>query len=273
MIIFQDLGLCWTRDLDYGLRVAMKNGSFYSIFLALFLLWGYWYPYQWYMKYGLPEIKFNEAQAATEQEDSHLNLPKTFWGASLAKAESSMKKSSSNPSGVVSDIDLSGLILDEVKSCFGEGSVMQVSKSRGDMNHFIMSLQKDLGPVQEDLLLEKKATMTMKDGKTRTLVYEWISPEEGSDLYWHETDDEGFPRPIALPENMEHDLVTFEQLKNQGNIVTKVAETRLVQLDNDLQIGIEKTNDTVESMSIKDEGHLIKCRRDPVKNYVCDCLN
>lgn len=251
----------------------MKNGSFYSIFLALFLLWGYWYPYEWYMKYGLPEIRFNEAQASTDQEETHFNLPKTFWGSSLAKAESSPTKNKSKSNSATSDFDFAGSILDEVKSCFGEGSVMQVSKSRGDMSQFIMSLQADLGPVQEDLLLEKKATMTMKDGKTRTLVYEWISPEEGSDLYWHETDEEGFPRPVALPENMEHDLSTFEQLKNQGSAVTKVAETRLVQLDNDLQIGIEKANDMVESLSIKDDGHLIKCRKDPVKNYVCDCLN
>jgi hypothetical protein len=149
---------------------------------------------------------------------------------------------------------------------------MQVSKSKGDMNQFVSSLQSELGPVQEDLLLEKKATLTMKDGKARTLVDEWISPEEGSDLYWHETDEEGFPRPVDLPENAEHDLITFEQLKNQG-AATKVAETRLVQLGNDLQIGIEKSNDMIESLSIKDEGHLIKCRKDPVKNYVCDCLN
>lgn len=253
----------------------MKNGSFYSIFLALFLLWGYWYPYQWYMKYGLPEIRFNEARASTTQEETHFNLPKTFWGSSLAKAESSLmekaskQKSSSNSDG----FDFAGPILDEVKSCFGEGSVMQASRSRGDMNQFILSLQTDLGPIQEDILLEKKATMTMKDGKTRTLVYEWISPEEGSDLYWHETDEEGFPRPVALPENMEHDLSTFEQLKNQGSSVAKVAETRLVQLDNDLQIGIEKNNDMVESFSIKDDGHLIKCRKDPAKNYICNCLN
>jgi len=250
----------------------MRNSTFYSIFLALFLLWGYWYPYEWWVKYGLPEISFNEAKASTNNEENQLKLPKTFWGSSLAKTENNINKNSSKVSSEITEFDFSGSMLDDVKTCFGEGPIMQASKAKGDMAQFVASLESDIGPVQEDLLLEKKATLLMKDGKTRNLVYEWISPEEGSDLYWHETDEEGFPRPVDLPENTEHDLATFEQLKSQGSL-TKMSETRLIQLSNDIQIGIEKSNDVIESLSVKDEGHLIKCRKDPVKNYVCDCLN
>lgn len=162
--------------------------------------------------------------------------------------------------------------MEEVKSCFKEGPLIQVNKSSGDMNHFLSTLQSELGPIQEDLMLEKKATLTMKDGKTRTLVYEWISPEEGSDVYWHETDEEGYPRPVDLPDGTTNDISSFEQLKSMGTS-GKVTETRLVQLENGVQIGVEKVNDMVESLSIKDEGHLIKCRKDAAKNYVCDCLN
>jgi len=221
----------------------------------------------------LPEISFNEAQASpAHNEEVKLNLPKAFWGSSLVKTENNINKNTSNESSANMSPDFAGGLLDEVKTCFGEGAIMQASKAKGDMGQFISGLENDLGPAREDILLEKKATLTMKDGKTRNLVYEWISPEEGSDLYWHETDEEGFPRPVDLPENIEHDLATFDQLKNQGT-VAKLTETRLMQLNHDIQIGIEKSNDVIESLSVKDEGHLVKCRRDPVKNYVCDCLN
>ncbi len=273
MINFHEVALHLRFFLDYGLRFAMKNGPFYSIFLSLFVLWGYWYPYQWWQKYGLPEITMNEARAITVITESRLRLPETFWGSSLLKKESSTANPKTLKIPVASSsFDFAGPILDEVKMCFGEGAIMQVSKVQGDLNQFLVALKNELGPVQEDLLLERRATLTMKDGKTRTLVYEWISPDEGGDLYWHENDQDGFPRSVDLPDNLERDLVTFEHLKSQGE-VTKLAETRLVQLNNDLQIGIEKWNDVMASISIKDEGHLIKCRRDPAKSYVCDCLN
>lgn len=249
----------------------MRKGLLVSIFWGLILIWGYHYPYQWWLKYGHtdrdePEVTNNYLKREKNE------LPKTFFGSSLeAPEEQKMVVPGKKVEKKIVESDLAGPVLDEIKICFADGSLNQVS-STGDMNSLVIALQNQMGPVQEDILLEKKAILKMKDGTSRTLVYEWISPDEGSDVYWHDTDGEGFPRPLDLPPGSGHDMATFEKLKVQGSS-QKLTETRLLQLQNGLQLGLEKTDDSIQSLSVKDEGHLIKCRKDPVKSFVCDCLN
>jgi hypothetical protein len=251
----------------------MRRGFLNSIFLGLLLLWVYSYPYQWWVKYGNKGSEESGAVATTVPEKEGPELPDPFWGESLKRTEfnkpSALNPAPENPSLVN---DLAGPVLDEIKVCFGEGLLSTLPTTPGDLNSLVMNLQNHLGPVQEDLLLEKKIVIKMKEGSSRTLVYEWISPEEGSDVYWHEMDDEGFPRPIDLPEGSGRDLATFDRLKQQGS-PEKTTETRLIQLREGLQLGLEKNDDGIHSLSLKDEGHLAKCRRDPVKSFVCDCLN
>lgn len=251
----------------------MRKGILISLFWGLIIFWAYEYPYQWWLKYGQTEVSEVSVNKNDLKESLEAELPKPFLGSSLVDStkQNSIVVDKKNPINLTG-IDLAGPIMDEIKTCFGEGPLASLSSSGGDLNSLVMSLQNQLGPVQEDLLLEKKVVLKMKDGQTRTLVYEWISPEEGSDVYWHETDEEGFPRPIDLPEGSGHDLATFDQLKQQGN-ASKSSETRLIELQKGLQLGVEKTDDVIKSVSLKDDGHLAKCRRDPVKSYVCDCLN
>ncbi len=250
----------------------MRKDLLISIFLGLLILWGYQYPYQWWLKYGQTESADQELTNNYLNKEKEPQLPAPFWGSSLAEPETiKTPVATKKPEATIGGADLAGPVLDEIKVCFGEGPLTNLSSS-GDLSTLVMSLQNQLGPVQEDLLLEKKVALKMNDGQTRTLVYEWISPEEGGDVYWHDTDEEGFPRPIDLPEGSGHDLATFEKLKQQGS-PTKPSETRLIQLQSGMQLGVEKTDDTIQSLSLKDEGHLVKCRRDPVKSFVCDCLN
>lgn len=237
-------------------------------------MWGYQYPYQWWLKYGHSETNDEEVTNNYLPKATEPNLPEPFLGSSL-KTSTDSKVATKSPlpiSSMANGPDLAGPVLDEIKVCFGEGPVAGLGATRGELANLVSSLQSELGPVQEDLLLEKKIQMKMANGQNRTLVYEWINPEEGSDVYWHESDDEGFPRPLDLPDGSGHDLATFDKLKAMGT-PGKMSETRLIQLQSGLQLGVEKTDDSIQSLSLKDEGHLIKCRRDAVKSFVCDCLN
>lgn len=250
----------------------MRKGLLISIFWGLLLLWGYKFPYQWWLKYGHADSSEEKLTNNYLNKEKEPALPAPFWGSSLTvpqptKTPVAVNKPVATPIGS----DIAGPVLDEIKVCFGEGPLTNLSSS-GDLSMLVMALQNQMGPVQEDLLLEKKVVLKMKDGQLRTLVYEWISPEEGSDVYWHDTDEEGFPRPLDLPEGSGHDLATFDKLRQQGS-PNKVSETRLIQLQKGLQLGVEKTDEAIQSLSLKDEGHLVKCRRDPVKSFVCDCLN
>jgi hypothetical protein len=256
----------------------MRRAISLSFFASLLILWGYWYPYQWWLKYGDREEPLPVINNNYREKEKPISLPPPFWGASLIGTEAAVPTLLPQPgakaeptAGAVDD--LAGPVLDEIKVCFGDGPLASMSSSKGDLGSLLINLQNQLGPVQDDLLLEKKTSLKMKNGRERTLVYEWISPEEGSDVYWHETDDEGFPRPVDLPEGSGHDLATFERLKGEGSPSGKTSETRLIQLQNGLQLGVEKTDDAIQSLSLKDEGHLVKCRKDPVKSFVCDCLN
>ena len=251
----------------------MRKGTLISIFLGLLLFWVYQFPYQWWLKYGQPEPSEDIVTNNYLTSESKPELPEPFLGASLPRpSPTQAPRTGMRAETVVVGQDLASPILDEIKVCFGEGPLSSVSSSGGDLRQLVESLQSQLGPVQEDLLLEKKVELKMKNGVMRTLVYEWISPEEGSDVYWHETDEEGFPRPIDLPEGTGRDVAAFDTLAQQGTS-GKNWETRLIQLQGGLQLGVEKTNDAIDSLSLKDEGHLFKCRRDPVKSFICDCLN
>lgn len=251
----------------------MRKGALISIFLGLLLFWGYEFPYQWWLKYGQPEPIEKVINNNYLNDRQPPELPPPFMGSSISQAES--PKAATKPvksESFANGVDLASPILDEIKVCFGDGPLSAVNGVGGDLGQLVATLQSQLGPAQEDLLLEKKVELKMKDGTSRTLVYEWISPEEGSDVYWHETDEEGFPRPIDLPEGVGRDMASFENLLQQGS-AGKETETRLIQLQSGLQLGLEKTNDSIQSLSLKDEGHLVKCRRDAVKSFVCDCLN
>ncbi len=238
------------------------------------MLWGYCYPYQWWLKYGHPEDADSNITNNYLPKETAVALPEPFMGSSLKEPSSTgvtATKNKTNEAGA-SNTDLANPILDELKVCFGDGPLASVTTGGGDLNNLVMALQNQLGPVDEDVLLEKKVTLRLKDGQTRTLVYEWLSPEEGSDVYWHETDEEGFPRPVDLPDGSGHDLATFERLKQQGTS-GKTSETHLIELQSGMQLSVEKADDAILTLSLKDEGHLVKCRRDPVKSFVCDCLN
>ncbi len=245
------------------------------IFFSIFTVWAYLYPYQWWMQYSnIVESAPKKESPSDEKKEGDTLLPKAFWGASLIKDEDVAKsKPKINSSKPDSGVDVATPIMDEIKSCFGaNGPVSMLRTEKGDFNRLLSSLQAELGPVKEDNLLEKKVALGMKNGTKRTLVYEWISPEEGSDVYWHELDDEGFPKAIDLPEGVGNDLASFESLKQYGS-PGSVSEVRLIQLQSDVQLGVEKTDDIIQNFSLKDEEHIIKCRKDPVKGFVCDCLN
>lgn len=250
----------------------MRKGLLISVFLGLLLFWGYEFPYQWWLKYGRPEPKAPRVTNNYLKKDSEPPLPEPFWGSSIPRPETSRTASQAPKAEGVLGADLASPILDEIKVCFGDGPLSNVNSGGGDLSQLVTSLQNQLGPVQEDLLLEKKVELRMKTGLLRTLVYEWISSEEGSDVYWHETDEDGFPRPIDLPEGIGRDMASFDSLQTQGT-PGKITETRLIQLQGGLQLGVEKVNEGIQSLSLKDEGHLVKCRRDAVKSFVCDCLN
>lgn len=258
--------------LDHDLSKPMRKGLLVSIFLGLLLFWGYEFPYQWWLKYGRPEPADPPVTKNYLKKEPEPELPEPFWGSSIPRPAENKTITTKPKSEAIGGGDLASPILDEIKVCFGEGPLSGISSGGGDLNQLVSSLQNQLGPVQEDLLLEKKVELRMKSGMLRTLVYEWISPEEGSDVYWHETDEEGFPRPIDLPEGAGRDMASFESLQSQGT-PGKISETRLIQLRSGLQLGVEKVNDGIQSLSLKDEGHLVKCRRDAVKSFVCDCLN
>lgn len=251
----------------------MSKRILLTIFFTILTVWGYWYPYQWWIKYS--SLYSNESEDRTEIEvpksTEALKLPETFWGASLIKAVTPKPKKPVT-SIKKNEVNVAGPVLDEIKACFGSGPLMSMRGSSGDLNQLLYDLQSELGPVQEDTLLEKRVILTMKDGVKRTLVYEWISPDEGSDVYWHELDEEGFPKTIDLPEGVGSDISSFESLKQYGN-PGGISEIRLVQLQNNMQLGIEKLDEVVQNFSLKNDEHIIKCRRDSIRNFDCDCLN
>ncbi len=252
----------------------MRREILYFIFISLLLFWGYSYPYQWWLQISDRRPALNLDEVANENVDDSLQLPEPFLGSSLIseKPAKAQQPSDTNRTDSFSGIDLATPVLDEMKVCFGEGVLTGLNSTKGDLGQVVIALQNALGPIDDDLLLEKKAVVKMSDGSTRTLVYEWISPEEGSDVYWHETDDDGFPKPIEMPDGSGRDLSAFDRIRQSGSS-GKVSETRLIQFSSGMQIGVEKTDNVVESLSLKDEGHLVKCRKDAVKSFVCDCLN
>jgi hypothetical protein len=253
----------------------MRKGLLFSIFWGLLLFWGYRYPYQWWLKYGHTEATAKDLTNNYLKSETESALPKPFKGTDLLATPSPAPKvpaPPAQPTAAIGGVDVAGPVLDEIKVCFGDGPVAAIPSANGDLSMLLLSMQNQLGPVQEDLLIEKRVEVRMPGGSVRTLVYEWISAEEGTDVYWHETDAEGFPRPLDLPDGSGRDLATFERLRRLGTSA-RLNETNLIQLQNGLQLGVEKTDGAVQSLSLKDEGHLIKCRRDPVKSFVCDCLN
>lgn len=246
-----------------------------TTFFSILTVWVYLYPYQWWIQYSnLRELAPKSESFNKSHDSDDTLLPKTFWGSSLIKNDESQKAKQNTLSGKNdSRTDVATPMLDEIKACFGsENSISHLKTEKGDFNHFFMSLQNELGPVKEDNILEKKVVLTMKNGNKRTLVYEWISPEDGSDVYWHDLDEEGFPKSIDLPDGTGNDLSSFENLKQYGT-PGSLSEVRLILLQSDIQLGVEKSDDIIQNFSLKDEEHIIKCRKDSVKGFVCDCLN
>jgi hypothetical protein len=65
----------------------MRNGLLISTFWGLLLLWGYQYPYQWWLKYGQTDAAEEELTNNYLNKEKEPQLPAPFWGASLAGSE------------------------------------------------------------------------------------------------------------------------------------------------------------------------------------------
>lgn len=255
----------------------MQRNYFLWFIIGLFAIWGYLFPYEWWQRSSHSPVKilamaewaaFNGELTPLSEESSR--------GESLRAMKAHFNSSSllpSNKENKAPDINLSQPVLDDMKKCFNEGPVTAINVPAGDMGALARAIMDQLGPISENILLEKKAVLKLPDGRFRTLVYEWLGADEGSDVYWHEDDNEGFPRPVDLPNWAGHDLNTFDQLKMSAPSVTSNSESRLLRIGDQFQLAIDKKDNRVESITLKDEGHLTKCKLDPIKNFICDCLN